>query len=60
MFATMNLLAFAFHTVCDSLEQLWIQGRTAKGSRLRFFHDVRTLTATNWEVTLFLTFAVVF
>jgi hypothetical protein len=45
MFAAMNLLAFAFHTVCDSLEQLWIQTRTAKGSRLRFFQDVRTLTA---------------
>jgi hypothetical protein len=45
MFAAMNLLAFAFHTVCDSLEQPWIQARTAKGSRLRFFQDVRTLTA---------------
>jgi hypothetical protein len=45
MFAAMNLLAFAFHTLCDCLEQLWIQARTAKGSRLRFFQDVRTLTA---------------
>jgi hypothetical protein len=45
MFAAMNLLAFAFHTLCDCLDQLWIQARTAKGSRLRFFQDFRTITA---------------
>ena len=25
--AAMNLLAFAFHTVCDTIEQLWIRVR---------------------------------
>ena len=27
MFAAMNLLAFAFHTVCESLEALWTKAR---------------------------------
>src|SRR5919112_4876602 len=30
MFATMNLLAFALHTVCDCLEQLWTEARPAR------------------------------
>ena len=37
MLATMNLLAFAIHTVCDCLEQLWINARTAERARKRFF-----------------------
>ncbi len=45
MFAAMNLLAFAVHTVCDCLEQLWIDARTAKRARIRFFEHIRTLTA---------------
>ena len=35
MFAAMNLLAFAFHTVCDCLEELWIKARQAKRARKR-------------------------
>ncbi len=53
MFATMNLLAFAIHTVCDCLEQLWIDARTAKRARKRFFEHIRTITAylvfPNWQ-----------
>ena len=45
MFAAMNLLAFAFHTVCDCLEQLWIKARTAKRARKRLFEHIRTITA---------------
>ncbi len=45
VFAAMNLLAFALHTVCDCLEQLWIDARTAKRARKRFFEHIRTITA---------------
>jgi hypothetical protein len=45
MFAAMNLLAFAFHTVCDCLEVRWIKAREAKRARKRFFEHMRTITA---------------
>ena len=45
VFAAMNLLAFAIHTVCDCLEQIWIAARTAKRARKRFFEHIRTITA---------------
>ena len=45
LFAAMNLLAFAVHTVCDCLEQAWIDARAAKRARKRFFEHVRTITA---------------
>jgi Transposase DDE domain len=45
MFAAMNLLAFAFHTVCDVLEELWIKARQAKRARKRLFEHIRTITA---------------
>ena len=45
MFAAMNLLAFAFHTVCDCLEGLWTKAREAKRARKRFFEHIRTITA---------------
>ncbi len=45
VFAAMNLLAFAMHTVCDCLEQIWIEARTAKRARKRFFEHIRTITA---------------
>ena len=34
-FAALNLLAFAFHTVCDCLEDLWNAARQAKRARNR-------------------------
>ena len=45
VFAAMNLLAFAIHTACDCLEQLWVEARTAKRARKRFFEHIRTITA---------------
>src|SRR5580704_7529740 len=45
LFAAMNLLAFAMHTVCDCLEDLWVKAREAKRSRKRFFEHIRTITA---------------
>ena len=45
MFAALNMLAFAVHTLCDCLEQIWIDARTAKRARQRFFEHIRTITA---------------
>lgn len=45
MFAALNLLAFAFHTLCDCLEKTWADARAAKRSRVRFFEHLRTITA---------------
>ncbi len=44
-FAAMNLLAFAFHTMCDCLEALWQKAREAKRARKRLFEHNRTITA---------------
>jgi hypothetical protein len=56
MFAAMNLLAFALHTICDGLEPLWTAARTAKQARTRFFEHIRTLTAylafPNWTTLM--------
>ena len=56
VFAAMNLLAFAIHTVCDCLEQAWIAARTAKRARQRFFEHIRTITAylvfPDWQTLL--------
>jgi hypothetical protein len=35
---SLNLLAFAFHTVCDHLEPLWQLARSKAGSRMQFFN----------------------
>ena len=56
LFAAMNLLAFAFHCVCDIFERQWQDARTAMGSRARFFMHLHTITAylvfPNWDVFL--------
>jgi len=44
LLATMNLLAFAFHTVCDLIDDLWKQAREAIGARKYFFHNLLVLT----------------
>jgi hypothetical protein len=44
-FAALNLLAFAFHTVCDGVETLCQPARQAKGKRRRLFEHLRTITA---------------
>ncbi len=45
VFVTQNLLAFAFHTVLDSVEALWRQARSVLGTRKGFFTDLHTITA---------------
>jgi hypothetical protein len=42
--ATMNLIAFAMHTVADLIDRRWQAARAAIGSRKRFFEDLRALT----------------
>jgi hypothetical protein len=45
LFVVMNLLAFAFHTVCDCVDEIWQQARAALGTRAGFFTDLHTITA---------------
>ena len=42
--ATLNLLAFAFHTICDLAEDIWRRAVHAQGRRTRFFEALRSLT----------------
>ena len=42
--ATLNLLAFCFHTVCELSEDLWRQAAQAQGRRTRFFEALRSIT----------------
>lgn len=42
--ATLNLLAFACHTVCDLAEAAWQQAMATLGRRTRFFETLRSLT----------------
>ena len=42
--ATMNLLAFAMHTVADLTDVAWKAARAAVGARKRFFEDLRAIT----------------
>ena len=44
LFAGMNLLAFAMHTTCDCVENLWVKARDAKRARKRFFEHIRAIT----------------
>jgi hypothetical protein len=42
--ATLNLIAFAMHTVADLADLSWRKARKAVGTRKRFFEDLRALT----------------
>jgi hypothetical protein len=44
VFVSLNLLAFAFHTVCDLAEDLWRGALEKMGTRARFFENPRSLT----------------
>ena len=44
VFVTLNLLAFAFHTVCDLTEDIWRKAMEKMGSRRRFFENLRSIT----------------
>jgi hypothetical protein len=41
----LNLLAFAFHTVCDLIEPHWQIARSKAGSRVQFFQRLTQVTA---------------
>jgi hypothetical protein len=45
VFVLLNLPAFAFHTVCDSVEALWQQTLAILSARKDFFSDLHTITA---------------
>jgi hypothetical protein len=42
VFVSLNLLAFAFHTVCDLAEELWHAAMRKMGTR--FFENLRSIT----------------
>jgi hypothetical protein len=42
--ATLNLLAFACHTICELAETIWRQALQQIGARSRFFEHLRTIT----------------
>ncbi len=44
LLATMNLIAFAMHTVADLVDAAWKAARTAVGTRKRFFEKLRVIT----------------
>jgi hypothetical protein len=44
VFVSLNLLAFAFHTVCDLAEDLWRTAMEKMGSHGRFFENLRSIT----------------
>jgi len=50
---TLNLLAFAFHTVSQLCVLAWRNAMEARGARYRFFEHLRTITAyivfDGWE-----------
>ena len=54
--ATLNLLAFAFHTVCDLADELWRAALDAAGARRRFFEHLRAITVylvfPTWRILL--------
>jgi hypothetical protein len=44
VFVSLNLLAFAFHTVCDLAEELWREAMKKMGTCARFFENLRSIT----------------
>ena len=53
LLVSLNLLAFAFHTVCDKAEELWRRARSKAGSRAQFFGNLAAITTflifPSWE-----------
>ncbi len=56
LLATMNLLAFAFHTLCDLIARPWQKARQRIGSRQRFFQHLGAITGyllfPNWAALI--------
>jgi hypothetical protein len=53
LLVSLNLLAFAFHTVCDKAEELWHRARSKAASRAQFFANLAAITTflifPSWE-----------
>ena len=53
MLVVLNLLAFAFHTVCDLAERAWQKARQTVSSRRQFFETMQAMTAyivfSSWQ-----------
>lgn len=45
LLVTLNLLAFACHTVCDVAEEFWQRARTKVSSRAQFFQRMAAITS---------------
>jgi hypothetical protein len=56
VFATMNLLAYAFHSILDIAETKWQQARESSGKRTRFFIRLESRLElalfASWEVLM--------
>jgi hypothetical protein len=56
LLVTLNLLAFAFHTVANLCVRAWSAAVAARGAKYRFFEHLRTITAyivfPNWQALL--------
>jgi hypothetical protein len=56
LLVTLNLLAFAFHTVANFCVLAWRNAVAARGPKYRFFEHLRTVTAyivfPNWQALL--------
>ena len=50
---TLNLLAFAFHTICDNADDFWRLARTKASSRTQFFSRLAAITSylifSSWD-----------
>jgi len=44
MLVTLNLIAFAYHTVAELTEDLWARARDKAGTRIAFFNHLRSIT----------------
>ena len=53
LLVTLNLLAFAFHTVCDHAEDWWLLARSKVSSRAQFFSTMVAITSflifSSWD-----------
>ena len=56
LLVTLNLLAFAFHTVCDHGEALWRLARSKVSSRAQFFSSMVAITSylifSGWDALM--------
>jgi hypothetical protein len=56
LLATMNLLAFAWHTLLDHIDRAWQRARERIGARMRFFQHLSSITSylvfPNWAALI--------